>query len=162
MEKSGLFFSAKETNSLVIDYFTDDNKGLINLDVFDEKEKQHLLDVKLLIERVFTFLFFSLVLFFVMLYYNIKFKNNINKALMYGGLITVAIPFALYYIPFGTFFTAFHNIFFTEGSWIFSPGSALIQIYPFEFWYNTSFSLFLRSFFSGLILMVVGWSNSVL
>jgi integral membrane protein (TIGR01906 family) len=160
LEKSGLFFHAKEVNSLVIDYFMDGSEGMINLDVFDEKEEQHLLDVKVLINRVFDFLFLLLVLFFALAYINWKNNSDFRKIMVYSGMITIAIPIILYFVPFGTFFTAFHNIFFAEGSWVFSPGSALVQIYPFEFWYNTSFSLFLRGFAAGWVLAVVGYFES--
>ena len=159
MEESGLFFNAKEVNSLVVDYLLSEDE-LINLDVFDKKEEQHLLDVKIVINRVFDFLFLLLALFLFLVYYNWKNKSDFNKIMIYSGMVTVAIPIILYFIPFQTFFTAFHNIFFIEGSWVFTHISALIQIYPFDFWYRTSFGLFLRGFVAGWALIGLGYLRS--
>lgn len=163
LEKSGLFFHAKEVNSLVIDYLMDEGEAkLINLDVFDENEEQHLLDVKVLVHRTFDFLFLLLVLFFVLVYFNYKNSSDFSKILIYSGMITIAAPLILYFVPFEALFVNFHNIFFAEGSWVFPPGSSLIQIYQYEFWYNTSFSLFLRGFAAGWALVVIGLAKQKL
>lgn len=159
MEESGLFFHAKEINSYVIDYLRDKNEtSFIGLDVFSEKEEKHLLEVKILIHRTFEFLFLMLVLFFILIYYNYEFNKNENldKVLLYSGMLTVAILVLLYFIPFELVFTAFHKIFFAQGSWIFPPNSALIQIYPFDFWHSISFSLFSRGFIAGWLLIAAG------
>jgi integral membrane protein (TIGR01906 family) len=160
MEKSGLVMHAKTINSFVVHYMMDPGETrLLQLEVFSEKEKQHLLDVKILVHRTFDFLFLLLVLFFVLVYYNRKINKSKNwsRLLIYAGMIAVAIPIVLYFIPFEPLFTAFHNIFFAKCSWVFAPGSAIIQIYPFDFWHSISFSLFLRGFVTGWLLIFAGF-----
>jgi integral membrane protein (TIGR01906 family) len=49
-----------------------------------------------------------------------------------GGLILFILAFAL--IDFDLFFTRFHQIFFTAGSWVFYADDTLIQLYPLPFW----------------------------
>ena len=160
MKKSGLVRYSLEVNSLVVGYLAEeDEAGLLELEVFNEKEKQHLLDVKKVIHRTFDVLFLLLAIFFALVYYNYKLNNNKNwqKILIYSGMIAVALPIVLYFIPFETLFAAFHNIFFADGSWVFAPGSALIQIYPFDFWHNAAFGLFLRGFVTGWLLIILGF-----
>jgi len=154
-----LFLHSKEVNSYVIQYLADpDETELIKLDVFNEKEQAHLLDVKVLVHRVFDALFILLFLFLVLVYYNHQLNKSRNwgKILIYSGMITAAIPLFLYFFPFDFIFTSFHNIFFAQGSWMFAQGSALTEIYPFEFWYNVSFGLFLRSAIAGWIMIITG------
>lgn len=160
MESAGIIGYSKDVNAFVVTYIMNpDETRLLGLDIFSEKEKQHLLDVKKLVHRAFDALFLLLVLFFVLAYYNKKLNKGKNwqKILLYSGMIAVAIPIILYIIPFEPLFTTFHNIFFADGSWVFAPGSALIQIYPFEFWYNAAFALFLRGFVTGWLLILISF-----
>jgi integral membrane protein (TIGR01906 family) len=41
------------------------------------------------------------------------------------------------FIDFDTFFTRFHQIFFSAGSWLFWEEDTLIQLYPLPFWTDT-------------------------
>jgi integral membrane protein (TIGR01906 family) len=49
-----------------------------------------------------------------------------------GGLIVLVLGASL--IDFGVFFTRFHQIFFEEGTWVFSYSDTLIQLYPLPLW----------------------------
>ena len=155
MQKHGMFRHSLEINSHVIDYLRDKNKSsVIGLDIFDEKEKSHLLDVKKLVHRLHDVLFLLLALFFLLAY--IYDNGDWGKVLLYSGMIAAAIPVVLYFIPFDFVFTAFHNAFFACGTWVFEPGSALIQLYPFGFWYDAAFGMLIRGFFAGWILVLIG------
>jgi integral membrane protein (TIGR01906 family) len=160
MQKQEMYRYSLVMNSYVIDYLMDKDEGeLIQLEIFDEKEKQHLLDVKKVVHRAFDILFLLLVLFFFLVYFDYSFdkSGNWQKILIYSGMITVAIPIILYLLPFDFVFTVFHNIFFACGSWVFAPGSALIQMYPFGFWHDTAFALFFRGFVTGWLLILAGF-----
>ncbi len=151
----------KTVNSVVLYYlmFPDEEKPL-NLSVFTGEEKQHLLDVKVLMHRIFDFLFVMLVLFFCLLALNSKFSKNgkrYSKILLYSGIITAAIPIVLYLIPFDALFASFHGIFFAPGTWVFPKDAVLLQIYPYEFWKSAAFSLFLRGFVTGWLLILAGF-----
>ena len=160
MRKAGLMGYALEMNSHVVDYLMDkDEEKFVDLEIFDEKEKSHLLDVKILVHRIFDFLFVLLVLFFLLVYFNNKLNKGKNwgKILIYSGMASVLLPIILYFIPFNAVFNVFHGIFFAPGSWVFPSNSALIQMYPFDFWYNSSFGLFLRGFLTGWLLIALGF-----
>lgn len=52
-----------------------------------------------------------------------------------GGLMLLIL--ASSFIDFDTFFTRFHQIFFSAGSWLFWEEDTLIQLYPLPFWIDT-------------------------
>lgn len=51
-----------------------------------------------------------------------------------AGVLVVIVGAS--FLDFGVFFTAFHNVFFAEGTWLFDFGDTLIQLYPLPFWVN--------------------------
>jgi integral membrane protein (TIGR01906 family) len=63
--------------------------------------------------------------------------RDVGEALRYGALVgvvgvSIAIAFAI--VDFDTFFTAFHGLFFADGTWTFPGDSLLIQLFPEPFW----------------------------
>ncbi len=62
---------------------------------------------------------------------------DVGLALRAGALTTViAVGLAVLgaLLDFDTFFSAFHGLFFTAGTWTFSYDSLLIQLFPEPFW----------------------------
>ncbi|MFH1086805.1 MAG: DUF1461 domain-containing protein [Chloroflexota bacterium] len=49
-----------------------------------------------------------------------------------GGLIVFVLLFSL--VDFDLFFTRFHQVFFSAGSWLFYEDDTLIQLYPLPLW----------------------------
>ena len=111
-------------------------------------EKSHLADVKDIMNDL-PIVFIVLLLLFFSLFQRTKEKR---KILLYGGLATVAIPVILAIIPFDSVFTAFHQLFFPQGNWMFAPDSLLIQIYPIQFFYDAAFRIFAQGAVIGLAL----------
>lgn len=158
MENAGLIGHAMTINSFVVTYLMNsDETGVLELEIFTDSEKQHLLDVKKVIHRTFDVLFFCLLWLFGLFWYNHKLNKsrNLGKILIYSGMITAAVPLIFTVMPFGLFFNLFHGIFFAPGTWTFPAGSALIQIYPIYFWKSAIFGFFLRGFVTGWLL--IGW-----
>jgi integral membrane protein (TIGR01906 family) len=56
-----------------------------------------------------------------------------------AGLILFVLLFAM--VDFRLFFTRFHQLFFTEGTWIFYETDTLIQLYPLRFWIDAVWKL---------------------
>jgi integral membrane protein (TIGR01906 family) len=108
-------------------------------------EKSHLADVKDLMKDL-PILFLVLALVWLTLFNRIKEKR---KILLYGGLVAVAIPLLLAIVPFDSIFTLFHQLFFPQGNWMFSPDSLLIQIYPIQFFHDAAFRIFAQGFVAG-------------
>jgi integral membrane protein (TIGR01906 family) len=54
-----------------------------------------------------------------------------------GGLLTLLLLFILGIVMvsgWGVFFTAMHDVFFKEGTWIFANSDTLIRLFPMKFW----------------------------
>jgi uncharacterized membrane protein len=145
---------AMQVDNQVMDYFYSDAGLSENL--FTKEEIIHLEDVKSLINWGYYLLYILLVssAFFAYTYYK---KCKWGAVLIYSGIASAVLPFVLYIIPFNFLFNIFHKIFFADGTWVFPIGSALITAYPFGFFYNAAFSVFLRVFVTGWLLILFGF-----
>ena len=119
-------------------------------------EKSHLADVKDLMNDL-PIVFIVLSLLFFSLLQRIKEKR---KVLLYGGILAAAIPLFLYVIPFDSVFNLFHQIFFPQGNWMFSPDSLLIQVYPSQFFKDAAFRIFGQGFIVGNITAILSFLSS--
>ncbi len=64
-------------------------------------------------------------------------RRRAPLALLGGSLLTVALVAAaglLMLLGWDTFFTGFHGIFFSPGSWTFAYSDTLLRLYPERFW----------------------------
>jgi integral membrane protein (TIGR01906 family) len=146
----------------IIKYFKIENKSKILFDEneivfqnssFSEREKEHLNDIRLLINKtnnIYKFInYFVLILLSFLLLYIFKTKNQKNKLfylyksnlIIIGGSIILTILFVSIISVFGLLsfhssFSFFHKIFFENNSWIFPKDSLLITLYPLNFFKN--------------------------
>lgn len=159
MKNEGQPLYSRVVNSLVFDYLLDSRiEGQISLAVFTENEQKHLMDVKSVLHASFEALFFIAVILFSAVWVCLCCceKGVIPKAMAYGGAASALIPVILCFLPFGFLFTAMHTILFPQGNWQFPAESALIQLYPAQFWESMAFGFFLRVFAIGLAVLAAG------
>ncbi len=129
----------------------------LNLD-YNYLEKEHLKDVKNLMQGV-NYLFYLLLLVNTLLI--TKYKKNkeqLKKMFFWGGLTTVvSLSFLLIVslIAFYQLFTWFHLIFFPQGNWLFPVDSLLIQTFPQEFFVSLSLKIFLLSLLFGFFSLLI-------
>lgn len=157
----------EEINNDVLLYLKHGNNELIENDFFNIKEKQHLLDVKNLIQGLNLF-FYSLIILFVFLSIILIFLvKNRKKMIKYtsiiligGGLLTIVDVFFFWLIVkynFAGFFDKFHNLFFKSGTWVFDPAiDKITTLYPSGFFYDITMKIVLDTLFWALILVLVG------
>ncbi|SES90078.1 integral membrane protein TIGR01906 [Natronincola peptidivorans] len=115
-------------------------------EVFGEREKLHMVDVKDLFINGRWIRNISIVLLGVLLILLIKidnlWKKGIAKTLMYSAMANIdllIILFLLMYFDFTKYFDYFHYIFFDNDLWILDPNKEiLIQMLPERFFYNTA------------------------
>ncbi len=102
-------------------------------EVFTFKEKAHLADVKQLIINI-NLAGWSAVIFFFLLF--LKEEDRL-RILFHSLILSLAVLafFMITVLSFQPSFTIFHQIFFKKGTWMFSPDSALINLYPFKFFH---------------------------
>lgn len=115
-------------------------------EVFGQREKQHMVDVKVLFikgKRLRNIsLGITLLAFVIILLVSNNRKRDIYRALLWSGIIPVLLMTILYIllkIDFYRYFTYFHHIFFTNDLWLLNPETeVLIQMLPLEFFIDIS------------------------
>jgi len=130
---------AQKQTKNVIDYF----QGKEELNGFDAKEAMHLQDVKWVMRALLVLM---LVCFITLLFIADR------RVVLYGGVASLVFPLVLYLVPFEILFDLFHRITFSSGTWLFDSNSLLIQMYPFEFFYDFFIDIIVRGFVLGAVL----------
>ncbi|MBW2968967.1 DUF1461 domain-containing protein [Candidatus Woesearchaeota archaeon] len=132
----------------IISYF----QGSEELRGFTKPEADHLKDVRFLIWTLLIVLVFLIILLF---------KIHDYEAIVLGGIISLILPLILYIIPFEILFDVFHRIFFPQGNWMFDYNSILIQMYPFQFFYDFFKNILFRGFILGLVITILFLKDSI-
>lgn len=118
-------------------------------------EKSHLEDVRQVMKWMDLALGIVLIIILSLIVY-LKNKDEVEllrKSLQYGGIATMGLIGALLlliFFDFTTIFTAFHQLFFPQGNWMFPADSLLIQTFPVEFFIRVSQVIFLFTVLLGL------------
>ncbi len=130
---------AVELHEKVVKFVKGASDGLPN--EFNEREKQHLWDVRRIAKIlkatfyiiIFLFLFLS-ISSAAMLKSNNRIMNFVGRVLIFGGALTVAIAMALLFFisfDFPSAFDAFHKLLFKSGTYVFDPTTEIIvRLYP--------------------------------
>ncbi|MFC2134628.1 DUF1461 domain-containing protein [Bacteroidota bacterium] len=155
-EKNNVYSKVNQTESKIIlknllAFF----KGDEELVYFEENEKSHLEDVKNLINKFFDELYFAFAGFLILigfLYFANKkdFNEKLLKIFFLGGLISFSfvILFFLASLNFAITFQGFHEVFFSQGNFMFDQASLLITLFPEVFFK----SFFIRMMLTSLLL----------
>ena len=133
------------------------------LDVYDEREIKHMVDVRELVDKVKIVLPIIALLIVASLIVLAREKKNralaarglLNGAILTIGLFVVVGLFAA--TGFQTFFTLFHKVFFEGETWLFNYTDSLIQFYPLPFWFATSIALVAITIGEAIIVGLIGW-----
>lgn len=110
---------------------------------FNEREKQHLFDVRSLVKISTITLYVFIILFVILLLssafilkVNNKIINFVSKVLIYGGFLTLGLALILFLLintDFSSAFGSFHKLFFQQGTYVFDPAKEIIvNLYPEE------------------------------
>lgn len=145
-----------------------DTKAVINgeeIDVYGEREKLHMVDVKDLFikgEKIRNISFYTLLLLTIVIIIKDKlWKRNLSKTLLYTGIVInllLALLLILFYIDFNKYFTVFHLIFFNNDLWILDPSKdILIQLVPEKFFYDTVTKIIILFAGSSTITGIIGF-----
>ncbi|NLM03678.1 MAG: TIGR01906 family membrane protein [Clostridiales bacterium] len=152
-------------------YLKDDRNDLIifaeidgsNREVFGEREKEHMVDVKDLFIKGRYIRNISLIIFPIMLWMIKDKKGRINLASIFIytciiNIILITILFLLMYTNFNKYFNYFHYIFFDNDLWILNPDTdIMINIFPETFFYNTAIKISFIYISSLIILAIMGF-----
>jgi integral membrane protein (TIGR01906 family) len=136
-----------------------------NIDYFNDTEISHLLDVKILINKIFVLFYCCLSIFLILalILYLItkkiyKFIRGICLIFLISSSVFILFVLILYFFGnnFFALFEKFHFIFFPQGNWAFPEGSLIITIFPYGFFYDFFFKLILNSLIIALVLFICG------
>ena len=136
-------------------------------DELNEREKQHLWDVRsiLAISKVTLYALLSLfILLFIASAFILKTNNNLSDfagaVLFFGGLLTIASAVILIFFinfNFSTFFESFHKILFKSGTYTFDPSAdIIIKIYPEQLFIELGARIFKVLILVSLIIALTG------
>ena len=128
--------------------------------LYNERELQHMLDVKNVVQSALWVWYASLGVLLVtgIVAYFDGWKAQYRRAVGLGGWLTVMlivgiILFVL--LAFGVIFVWFHQIFFESGTWTFLFSDTLIRLFPERFWRDTFLAVGLLSGGAGLALGIL-------
>jgi integral membrane protein (TIGR01906 family) len=125
--------------------------------VYNERELQHMVDVKNTIQATLLVWYASLAVLIALgvFAWGSGIWDDFKAGLRRGGWLTVIllvgiIAFVLF--GFNTFFVAFHNVFFQPGTWMFLYSDTLIRLFPERFWQDIFIYVGSLSLVGGLLI----------
>ena len=166
-----------QVSDQIKDYFRDDQEKLEVLlqepgkevfNLFNQKEIDHMVDVKNLIKTTILFErtgLILLIIFFVFYLFRegyISFYENLKRIMLVSFLIWSILLFLIVFgmiVDFNYTFTLFHKIMFTNDLWILDPNSDfLIMIYPQRFFLEISAAIIILFILINLIIFLSFYS----
>jgi integral membrane protein (TIGR01906 family) len=130
--------------------------------VYNARELSHMLDVQKVYQSVWLGWQLIVLLIFLTGFLLWRFSDHISlpTAIQTGGILTSSLIFVLgllAIVAWQVWFTAFHQIFFQPGSWLFEYSDTLIRLFPEKFWFDSALSLLSVGFIEGLLMALLGW-----
>ena len=131
--------------------------------LYNQRELKHMQDVQdvfLVTRRIWHLALGLLVLIGFLSLWREENLLELAQGFKIGGLLVaglVAVVGLLAVITWQVWFVAFHQIFFTPGSWTFNPSDTLIRLFPERFWYDAALTLSGLSLIGGLGIALIGW-----
>lgn len=161
--------SKQVNNSLFItkqllSYLKSKQDSRIETDVFNEKEKEHLLEVRALMQtalKIRNYSFFVLILLCMLLFLlykdNYVFLRKLSTGIL-GGSLLIIVLFLLGVMLLSNFtgsFYAFHELSFKTNTWLLNPETdLLIVLFPENFFYNITKGIFVSSLLQAVIMFI--------
>jgi integral membrane protein (TIGR01906 family) len=130
--------------------------------LYNERELRHMVDVKVVTQYAFSFALLAGILIgvaSVFLWNALATRRDLARALRDGALLTwglVATIIVLAVTSWDFFFTAFHNLFFADGTWQFLYSDTLIRLFPEQFWFDAALVIGTLTIFGAGVLFVLG------
>lgn len=157
--------SATTLHEKVISFIKGKNNELP--EQFNEREKQHLFDVKNAI-RISTITLYILIFLFVLLLIlsiftlkvNNLITNFIGKILVFGGFLTIVLAAILFFLitsDFSKTFESFHSFLFEKGTYTFDPNKEmLVRLYPEQLFMDLGIRISKGVFFISVLIIIIG------
>lgn len=130
---------------------------------FNVFELSHMEDVQAVAQGLFKVGLWAGLLAIIVSIVLIRFFKiyALRLALMQGSLLTIGliITIALLAVTaWDTFFSGFHQLFFTEGTWQFYYSDTLIRLYPEQFWFDASITAGILTTIGAVIILAISYA----
>ncbi|MEJ5313000.1 MULTISPECIES: TIGR01906 family membrane protein [Anaerolinea] len=107
--------------------------------LYNDRELQHMLDVKILVQQMITVWTILSGIYVILLAWawRRRWLKDLFEAFSWGGRGTIALIVLILVsvaLNFNALFTAFHQVFFEGNSWLFLYSDSLIRLFPLPFW----------------------------
>ncbi len=161
------YFSQNEVEKATDDLLTylryEKSNNPINSSFFNDKEKQHLVDVKNILQKERSYSSILTIIFIITLGI-LSFTGNLRVAYGKFGVIAGSVGLGillllglLITIDFSLFWTNFHFIAFTNDLWLLNPATDnLVVLYPESFWMAIVTRLLIYMGVGYLLLLFLG------
>ncbi len=139
------------------------DQRLGNNALYNARELKHMQDVQNVYEAVgwaWQLALGGVALAIAALAWRAETRPGLAAALKWGGLFTVALVGGLGFlaiIAWQFWFVAFHQIFFTPGTWSFNYSDTLIRLFPEKFWFDAALTISGLSVLGGLIVSCISY-----
>lgn len=129
--------------------------------LFKDSEVAHMADVKLVMLSAFAAAALMVLIGVIgMLYLRKKSTGGIRRGFFAGSLATLVLILALGtlgVLGWQQFFTAFHQVFFANGTWTFALDDTLIRLFPGQFWMDAGIAIAGLVFLTSLLTLIFTW-----
>lgn len=127
--------------------------------MYNARELHHMRDVKVVTQYAYLAATLGGVAAIVTALYLYR-KNPalLRRALFSGAIFTlgiIATIIVIAIINWDFFFTAFHNLFFTSGTWRFEYSDTLIRLFPEQFWFDAALTIGTLTVLGAVIILGV-------
>lgn len=131
--------------------------------LYKPQELSHLEDVKSVVRVIFgvmAVLIFAFGCFSIFLLASKDRRRLFWQGLLSGSMLTLVILAGLtafVLLRWDTFFDDFHEIFFSQGNWIFQYSDSLIRLYPVRFWQDSVLTIGVLIALEAVLLLALSW-----
>ena len=141
--------------------FLSDIKMADGKPLYNERELSHMVDVKVLVQRMLTawYVFLGLVILVTLFSVVTNQSGQYFTSLAASGYFTIGLIgliLAGVAIGFNSLFTGFHLIFFKGDTWLFNYSDSLIRLFPLQFWQDAFIGMGLITLILAAALIVTG------
>jgi integral membrane protein (TIGR01906 family) len=131
--------------------------------LFNNRELSHMADVKVVTRAAFLLLLIGgglTVVMVALMSRSAAGRAELRSGILGGGLLTlgiIGVIVVLAVVAWDTFFTGFHQMFFSGDTWIFAYSDTLIRLFPEQFWFDASLTVGTLTGLGALILAGTAW-----
>ena len=153
-----------QTARELIKYFNSDEES-VNIEIFTQREIDHLKDVKGLIQLVYRLQLVSLAYIVIYIIFNFillrgALWRELARRLLWGSgatLVLLAVLGLIALVGFDELFLWFHLASFRNDLWLLYPGDKLLQMFPEGFFNDATLFIAAAAIIEALIIGGIAW-----